>query len=63
MAYLKKDGELKRQYEMIGNLSKTANGTLSGAVKLDFETYVQRQYFKQIIHAANRRLIRMTGWP
>lgn len=61
MAYLKKDGELKRQYEMIGNLSKTANGTLSGAVKLDFETYVQRQYFKQIIHAANRRLIRMTS--
>ena len=55
-----KDQELQRQYEVIGNLSKTANGNLSGSVKLDFETYIQRQYFKQIIRAANKRLVRMT---
>ncbi|MGC4018079.1 MAG: SMC family ATPase [Muricomes sp.] len=55
-----KDG-LTKQYEMVSNLSRTANGTLSGSVKLDFETYVQRKYFKQIIHAANRRLGRMTS--
>ena len=53
--------KLRSQYEMVGNLSRTANGNLSGSVKLDFETYVQRQYFRQIIHAANVRLARMTG--
>ncbi|MEE1087039.1 MAG: SMC family ATPase [Schaedlerella sp.] len=52
---------LREKYEIMSNLSKTANGTLTGSVKLDFETYVQRMYFKQIIHAANRRLIKMTS--
>lgn len=56
-----KKGDLQRQYELVGNLSRTANGNLSGAVKLDFETYVQRQYFKQIIQAANKRLVQMTN--
>ena len=52
---------LRKQYEMVSNLSRTANGNLSGSVKLDFETYVQRQYFKKIIHAANKRLVKMTN--
>ena len=52
---------LQKKYEMVSNLSKTANGTLSGSVKLDFETYIQRQYFKRIIYAANQRLFQMTG--
>lgn len=59
--FLEQNGDLKRQYEMVGNLSRTANGNLSGTVKLDFETYVQRQYFKQIIRAANKRLVQMTS--
>ncbi len=59
--YLEKNGELKEQYEMVGNLSRTANGALSGSVKMDFETYVQRQYFKQIIRAANKRLVQMAA--
>ena len=59
--YFEARGELTSQYEMVNNLSRTANGTLSGSVKLDFETYVQRKYFKQIIRAANRRLCRMTA--
>jgi exonuclease SbcC len=46
---------------MVSNLNRTANGNLSGTVKLDFETYVQRQYFKKIIYAANKRLIKMTN--
>ncbi len=53
--------ELRRKYEMIGNLSRTANGNLSGCVKLDFETYVQRKYFRQIIRAANKRLALMNS--
>lgn len=56
-----KQGQLEKQYAVIGNLSRTANGTLSGSVKLDLETYVQRQHFRQIIHAANRRLTEMNG--
>lgn len=59
-AYFEAKGGLQERYEMVNNLSRTANGTLPGSVKMDFETYVQRQYFKQIIHAANRRLARMT---
>lgn len=59
--YFNARGDLTSQYEMVNNLSRTANGTLSGSVKLDFETYVQRKYFKQIIHAANRRLSKMTS--
>ncbi len=43
---------MRKEYEVLSNLSKTANGNLSGSVKLDFETYVQRTYFRQIIQAA-----------
>lgn len=59
--YFASEEELRQKYEMIGNLSRTANGNLSGSVKLDFETYVQRKYFRQIIRAANKRLARMTS--
>lgn len=54
--YYEKQRTVREEYELIGNLSRTANGNMSGSVKLDFETYIQRQYFKQIIAAANRRL-------
>lgn len=59
--YFASQEELRRRYEVIGNLNRTANGNLSGSAKLDFETYVQRRYFRQIIQAANRRLARMTS--
>lgn len=59
--YFEKNGSLKSRYELIGNLSRTANGNLSGSAKMDFETYVQRQYFKQILYAANQRLVQMTS--
>ncbi len=58
--YFEAGARLRERYEMIGNLSRTANGNLSGSAKLDFETYVQRKYFRQIIRAANIRLARMT---
>ncbi|MCP1101460.1 exonuclease SbcC [Aequitasia blattaphilus] len=52
---------LSKEYTVLSNLSKTANGTLKGSIKLDFETYIQRRFFKKVIHAANKRLIRMTN--
>lgn len=59
--YFAAQEELRKKYELVSNLSRTANGGLSGSVKLDFETYVQRKYFRQIIQAANRRLAKMTS--
>lgn len=59
--YFEARKDLTSQYEMVNQLNRTANGMLNGSVKLDFETYVQRKYFKQIIHAANRRLSKMTS--
>lgn len=59
--YFEARGTLTSRYEMVNHLNRTANGMLNGSVKLDFETYVQRKYFKQIIHAANRRLSKMTS--
>lgn len=53
--------ELQKAYVLYNDLHKTANGTLSGSIKMDFETYVQRQYFKQIIFAANKRLVQMNN--
>lgn len=54
-------GNLKKEYETISVLSKTANGNLTGSAKIDFETYVLRQYFRQIIAAANKRLLKMVS--
>lgn len=53
--------ELQQEYALIQNLSQTASGNLSGSAKIDFESYVQRQYFRKIIAKANQRLAQMTG--
>ncbi len=55
--YRKEESEF-RIYE---TLSKTANGRLNQSVKLDFQTYIQRYYFSEMIRAANERLVEMTG--
>ncbi len=47
------------KYRIYATLNNTANGSLTGSVKINFETYVLRQYFKRIISAANRRLAAM----
>lgn len=52
---------LKRQYEVVGNLDKTANGNLPQHIRLDFQTYVQRRYFRSVIGEANRRLVKING--
>ena len=59
--YRKEQETLKEQAAVVESLSRTANGRLSGSAKIDFETYIQRQYFKQIIAEANKRLLTMSG--
>lgn len=49
---------LEEEYKLYHDLFQTANGKLS--VSLDFQTFVQRQYFNQMIQAANKRLKDMT---
>ena len=59
--YRKELEALKEQAAVVESLSRTANGRLSGSAKIDFETYIQRQYFKQIIAEANKRLLTMSS--
>ena len=56
----KERAALEDEYQMYHSLHVTANGKLTGSVSLDFQTYVQRQYFSQMVQAANRRLRVMT---
>lgn len=51
---------LRAEKQLIETLASTADGKVSRSARIDFQTYVQRQYFKQMIGAANRRLIDMT---
>jgi len=60
-AYLEIRQKLAEEDAVIKSLYRTASGKLSGSAKIDFETYIQRQYFKQIIHEANKRLLTMSG--
>ncbi len=46
----------EKEYRLVHHLFQTANGRLSGTAGLDFQTWVQRQYFQRMIQAANRRL-------
>lgn len=52
--------QLEEEYLLYHTLFQTANGKMAGSVSLDFQTYVQRQYFNQMIQAANQRLKVMT---
>ena len=59
--YLAEREKLEAEDQVIKSLFYTADGRLKGSAKIDFETYIQRQYFKEIIHEANRRLLTMSG--
>ena len=48
------------QYTVLKSLHDTANGKLSKK-KMDFQTYIQRHYFKQVIYVANERLKTMSN--
>ena len=52
---------LQEEYMRVRHLSQTAGGNLAGNVKIDFESYVQRRYFQQVIRYANQRLLQMAS--
>ena len=53
-------GEAEENYEILAELSDTANGELKGRAKIAFEQYIQIVFFSQIIHEANKRFSVMT---
>lgn len=55
---LKDYEQVKAEYNVVYHLNRTANGKLD--LKLDFQTYMLRRYFEEIIHEANKRLRIMT---
>lgn len=57
---LKERKALTEQYQLVHTLYAAADGKQNQIARLDFQTFVQRQYFSQMIYAANRRLKRMT---
>lgn len=58
---LEKSVRLQEEDAVIKVLYRTANGRLTQSAKMDLETYVQRQYFRQIIRQANKRFLVMTN--
>lgn len=59
--YMERKQKLEEEDWVVKSLYRTANGRLSGSAKIDFETFIQRQYFRQIIQEANKRLLTMSG--
>lgn len=49
-----------KDFVLYDELSKTANGTLAGKKRIEFEQYVQGTYFDMVIVEANKRLAKMT---
>lgn len=47
---------LREEKQQIETLYTTADGKINRSARIDFQTYIQRQYFKQMIRAANKRL-------
>lgn len=53
-------GELLKSGTVLQRLNDTANGKIAGK-HLNFQTYMQREFFKEIIRRANQRLYTMSG--
>lgn len=54
-------GTEQENYRWLRHLSQIANGQAPKRPRIDFQTYMQRRYFQQIVYAANRRLGSMSG--
>lgn len=65
-ALLRLKNLLREREKILGRLQPvevllaTAAGRVSGGAKLDFETYLQREYLKRILQQANHRLLEMS---
>ncbi len=55
----KLDSKIK-EFTMVEDLSKIANGTVYGKKRIEFEQFVQASYFDMVIIEANKRLLKMT---
>ena len=53
--------KLQNEYEILEQLSDTANGKLNGKRKITFEQYIQTHYFDMIIEAANKRFRKISN--
>lgn len=53
--------KVKDEYLTYNDLSKTANGELTGKSKIAFEQYVQAFYFERVISEANIRFTKMSN--
>lgn len=61
---MKRGNKLIKEWESqreSGKVIAVLNNTLRGNGRISFQTYVQRQYFRQIIEAANKRLAVMVS--
>ena len=58
---LKERKEIEEKLRPVDKLYTTISGNNTGGIKMDFETYVQRRYLKQILHEANNRFLDMSG--
>ena len=55
-----KTTKLENEVMIYKDLSDTANGSITGKNKLEFEQYVQASYFDRVLVSANKRLKYMT---
>ena len=58
--YLDDNKKIQDEYDVVKILSDTANGGLSGRLKITFENYVQSYFMNTVLIEANKRLIKMS---